>query len=198
MTTDRALAQSHNNVQKGRRIAPIPGDGVGLEVVRGPGACWPPGAWPGVRAARRRLGTFRQGQCPAGVRLQLCGNVTAPLFGAVSSPSQRTPGYSSPILGMRKALDLYGNLRPAQSAPVDGCAPGVDLLIVRENTECLYVKQERLEQDGRRAVAGASSRLRRRSASPGWRSSRRACAGRRGTEWAGAWLRWFTRQTSSP
>ena len=33
--------------------------------------------------------------------------------------------------------------------------PGVDMLIVRENTECLYVKKERIEQgpQGRIAIA---------------------------------------------
>ena len=41
----------------------------------------------------------------------------AALFGAVSSPSRRVDGYSSPIIGMRKALDLYGNLRPIVSSP---------------------------------------------------------------------------------
>jgi homoisocitrate dehydrogenase len=62
-------------------------------------------------------------------------------------------GYSSPIIGMRKALDLYANLRPIVSVPVRTSRPDVDLLIVRENTEGLYVKRERLEDDGNRAVA---------------------------------------------
>jgi homoisocitrate dehydrogenase len=44
------------------------------------------------------------------------------LFGAVSSPSHKVEGYSSPIIGMRKALDLYANLRPVISAPIKVCA----------------------------------------------------------------------------
>ena len=156
MTTDRAQTQSHNSAHGGRRrIALIPGDGVGLEVV--PAAVrvlaalgidlefvWLDAGWETFR---------REGNALPEATLAALRDCDGALFGAVSSPSQRTPGYSSPILSMRKALDLYGNLRPAQSAPMDGCAPGIDLLIVRENTECLYVKQERLEQDGRRAVA---------------------------------------------
>jgi len=62
-------------------------------------------------------------------------------------------GYSSPIIGMRKALDLYANLRPVISAPIKTSQPGVDMLIVRENTECLYVKKERIENGPQGKVA---------------------------------------------
>ncbi|KAI5120502.1 hypothetical protein M0805_000087 [Coniferiporia weirii] len=65
------------------------------------------------------------------------------LFGAVSSPSRKVTGYSSPIVALRKELDLYANIRPVISVaanPED--KPGVDLVVVRENTECLYIKKE--------------------------------------------------------
>jgi homoisocitrate dehydrogenase len=62
-------------------------------------------------------------------------------------------GYNSPILALRKQLDLYANLRPVVSMPVPGSRPDIDMLIVRENTECLYVRQERLEDGGDTAVA---------------------------------------------
>jgi homoisocitrate dehydrogenase len=75
------------------------------------------------------------------------------IFGATQSPSQKVAGYNSPILALRKQLDLYANLRPIVSMPVPGSRPGIDLLIVRENTECLYVRQERLEDDGATAIA---------------------------------------------
>jgi isocitrate dehydrogenase (NAD+) len=48
-------------------------------------------------------------------------------------------GFRSVNVAIRKALDLYANLRPArtlQGIPV--CHEGVDLVIVRENTEGLY------------------------------------------------------------
>lgn len=32
-----------------------------------------------------------------------------------SSPSRRVVGYSSPIVAMRKTLDLYANIRPVKS-----------------------------------------------------------------------------------
>ena len=66
------------------------------------------------------------------------------LFGAVSSPSTKVEGYSSPIVALRKKMDLYANVRPVKSVSNGGRT--VDLVIVRENTECLYVKEERLTE----------------------------------------------------
>ncbi|KDQ29083.1 hypothetical protein PLEOSDRAFT_1038313 [Pleurotus ostreatus PC15] len=65
------------------------------------------------------------------------------LFGAVSSPSKKVVGYSSPIVALRKELDLYANIRPVISVRGNE-KPSVDLVVVRENTECLYIKQEEL------------------------------------------------------
>ncbi len=49
-------------------------------------------------------------------------------------------GFRSVNVAIRKALDLYANLRPAQSFPgVRSAFQDVDLVIVRENTEGLYV-----------------------------------------------------------
>ena len=48
-------------------------------------------------------------------------------------------GFRSPNVALRKALDLYANVRPAHSIPgVPARYEGVDLVIVRENTEGLY------------------------------------------------------------
>ncbi|MBP7960707.1 MAG: isocitrate/isopropylmalate dehydrogenase family protein [Caldilineaceae bacterium] len=151
------------------RIALIPGDGIGQEV---------------VPAARRVLtatglsfdfvdldagwATFQQtGTALPPETLTALRTCDGAIFGAVSSPSHKVPGYSSPIVAMRNALDLYANLRPIVSAPVAGSRPGIDMLIVRENTECLYVKRERLSEDGNTAIAervitrGASERIAR-------------------------------------
>ena len=60
----------------------------------------------------------------------------AAMFGAVSSPSNKVEGYSSPIVALRKEMDLYANVRPVKS--VEGTeGRTVDMTIVRENTECL-------------------------------------------------------------
>ncbi|ODQ81503.1 hypothetical protein BABINDRAFT_159784 [Babjeviella inositovora NRRL Y-12698] len=80
------------------------------------------------------------------------------LFGAVSSPTTKVEGYSSPIVALRKKMGLYANVRPVKS--VDGIGRPVDMVIVRENTEDLYVKEERLFQapDGTK-VAEAIKRI---------------------------------------
>lgn len=77
------------------------------------------------------------------------------IFGAVSSPSTKVAGYSSPIVALRKKLDLYANVRP-----VIATAKGIDMLIVRENTECLYIKQEKewLDEKGMR-IANATRQI---------------------------------------
>ncbi len=82
--------------------------------------------------------------------IRACG---AALFGAVSSPSRKVEGYRSAILTMRQELDLYANLRPVRSLPRVSPRPGIDLLVVRENTEGLYAGRERLEDGGATAIA---------------------------------------------
>ncbi len=99
-------------------------------------------------------GTFqRTGNALPPETVEALRNCDAALFGAVSSPSHKVPGYSSPIVALRRLFDLYANLRPIVSAPVAGSRPGIDMLIVRENTEGLYSKRERLEDDGHTAIA---------------------------------------------
>jgi isocitrate dehydrogenase (NAD+) len=54
-------------------------------------------------------------------------------------------GFRSVNVGLRKALDLYANLRPAVSIPgVRSRYEGVDLIVVRENTEDLYAGIEHM------------------------------------------------------
>lgn len=88
------------------------------------------------------------------------------LFGAVSSPSKKVAGYSSPIVALRKRLDLYGNVRPVKTTPK--ARNQIDLVIVRENTEDLYVKEERTYEsnDGSGKVAEAIKRISERAS---WR-----------------------------
>jgi homoisocitrate dehydrogenase len=52
---------------------------------------------------------------------------------------------------MRQSFDLFANLRPAVGTSPSG-AP-IDLLIVRENTEGLYSRRERIEDGGKTAIA---------------------------------------------
>ena len=73
-------------------------------------------------------------------------------------------GYSSPIVALRKRLKLYGNIRPVKS--VAGAKIPVDLVIARENTEDLYVKEESMRQDAEHGrVAEAIKRISERATS---------------------------------
>jgi isocitrate dehydrogenase (NAD+) len=59
------------------------------------------------------------------------------LKGPVSTPVGE--GFTSVNVGLRKALDLYANLRPVRNLPgVSSRFQNVDVVIVRENTEDLY------------------------------------------------------------
>ena len=71
----------------------------------------------------------------------------ATLFGAVSSPLEPVAGYRSPIVALRRTLELYANLRPVVSQPVSASREGIDMLIVRENSEGLYAGRERATED---------------------------------------------------
>ncbi|MBI1802551.1 MAG: isocitrate/isopropylmalate dehydrogenase family protein [Chloroflexi bacterium] len=130
-------------------ICLIPGDGVGREVI------------PAATEVLTALGTLRdlrfvhaeagwdcfqkRGNALPAETLEAVARADATLFGAVSSPSGRVAGYRSPILQLRQSFDLYANLRPTLSLPGGFSRPQVDLLIVRENTEDLYVGRERRE-----------------------------------------------------
>jgi isocitrate dehydrogenase (NAD+) len=49
-------------------------------------------------------------------------------------------GFRSVNVALRKALDLYANIRPARTLPgIPLARPNVDVVVVRENTEGLYV-----------------------------------------------------------
>jgi len=63
------------------------------------------------------------------------------LKGPVTTPIGQ--GFTSVNVGLRKALDLYANLRPVANLPgVKARFENVDLVIVRENTEDLYAGLE--------------------------------------------------------
>ncbi|KAE9964240.1 homoisocitrate dehydrogenase [Venturia inaequalis] len=145
------------------RIGLIPGDGIGREVI-------PAGrrileALPsslGLRFSFVELEAGFETFQRTGVALpevtveRLRGECDGALFGAVSSPTVQTKGYSSPIVALRKRLQLYANVRPVKS--IRGQSP-VDLVIVRENTEDLYVKEEKTYDTPEGKVAEAIKRI---------------------------------------
>lgn len=138
----------------GYRICLLPGDGIGPEVIG--------------QAARVLLAleldlTFEQGEIGFGAYQKLGSPLPeetlskiraadATLFGAVTTPPN-IPGYFSPIIRLRQSLDLYANLRPCQSLPHPASRSGINLVVVRENTEDLYSGIERVEDGGNRAIS---------------------------------------------
>ncbi len=131
------------------KICLINGDGVGQEVV--PAAAEVLAALGlGLEFAEADAGFEyfrRSGDAIPDATLADVAVCRVALFGATSSPSTSVAGYRSPILVLRQAFDLYANLRPAQSLPGKFSRSGLDLLIVRENTEGLYAGRERREGD---------------------------------------------------
>jgi isocitrate dehydrogenase (NAD+) len=65
---------------------------------------------------------------------------------------QMTPigkGFTSVNVGLRKALDLYANVRPVKALPKVECRyPELDLVVMRENTEDLYAGLEHVVVPG--------------------------------------------------
>jgi homoisocitrate dehydrogenase len=142
------------------KIALIPGDGIGKEVI---GAARVVMESLNLKLQFEHLDagfeTFQKtgNALPEKTLASLkTGGFNGALFGAVSSPSHKVEGYTSPIVKMRKLLDLYANIRPVSAAAdVSPSKKAIDMVIVRENTECLYVKQEveKMTPEGRRAEA---------------------------------------------
>jgi len=131
-----------------KRIAVVPGDLAGLEVI--------PEAVRVIRATGLdyEFEEFEVGAAPvlrgepamSEATFAAVSQADAILFGAIGDPRVPDVGYPAQVLlRLRFQLDLYVNLRPARlyddrlSPLRDPARRGIDLLIVRENTEGLYV-----------------------------------------------------------
>jgi isocitrate dehydrogenase (NAD+) len=124
-------------------ITLIPGDGIGPEVTEavlriidasGVSITWER-QLAGV-AAFERTGEALPPELIASVRRNKIA-----LKGPVGTPIG--VGFTSVNVGLRKGLDLFANLRPVWNLPgVPARCEGVDLVIVRENTEDLYAGLE--------------------------------------------------------
>ena len=147
-----------------KKIAVLPGDGIGPEIIAQ------------AKKVLLHLGLDLQLQeAPVGgagyeasgdplpaSTLSLAKEADAILFGAVGDPRydrlERAMRPEQAILGLRKGLGLFANLRPAQVHPELAAASalkpevvaGLDILIVRELTGDIYFGQPR----GMRTVEG--------------------------------------------
>ena len=141
------------------RIAVLPGDGVGKDV---------------VEAAMIVLGKMavdaeyiygdigwefwcREGNALPDRTVKLLKETDACLFGAITSKPKKDAAaelapefqgkglsYFSPIVRLRQEFDLYTNLRPCKAYPGNplNYKEGIDLVIFRENTEGMYAGVE--------------------------------------------------------
>jgi isocitrate dehydrogenase (NAD+) len=127
------------------RVTLIPGDGIGPElaeatrrVLDATGVAFD---WEVVEAGEATIAT-KGTPLPDEVLESIRRNKVA-LKGPITTPVGS--GFRSVNVGLRQALNLYANLRPARSmAGVQSRYDDVDLVIVRENTEDLYAGIEHM------------------------------------------------------
>jgi 3-isopropylmalate dehydrogenase len=139
-------------VSEAPRIVLLPGDGIGPEIVAA------------TRRLLEALGEFefeeqliggcsidQHGTALTDEVLSTCRHADAVLLGAVGGPKWDTTDPEAPrpeqgLLGLRKGMGLYANLRPVRPSPaLVGASPlreeriaGTDLLVVRELTGGIY------------------------------------------------------------
>jgi 3-isopropylmalate dehydrogenase len=125
----------------------LPGDGIGPEII------------PAATAVLDAVGDFTYEEHPFGgaaidatgeplpaATLEACRNADAVLLAAVGGPKWDAggPRPEAGLLGIRKELGLFANLRPVKAIPaLAGASPlrdveNVDLLVVRELTGGIY------------------------------------------------------------
>ena len=127
------------------RIAVIPGDGIGEEVV--------PAAVRVLEALERDFEFVyaeagdavaeRTGEALPAETRETAADADAVLFGAAGETA------ADVILPLRRVVDSFVNVRPATAHPgVDAVRPETDLVILRENTEGVYAGiEDRLTED---------------------------------------------------
>jgi isocitrate dehydrogenase (NAD+) len=126
-------------------ITLIPGDGIGPEVIaaakRAVAATGVALTWDVQVAGADAVSQYKT-PLPQQV-LDSIKRTGVALKGPLTTPIGS--GYRSANVALRKELDLYANLRPCRTLPgVVARYTGVDLVVVRENTEDLYAGRERM------------------------------------------------------
>ncbi|RLI86835.1 MAG: NAD-dependent isocitrate dehydrogenase [Archaeoglobales archaeon] len=116
------------------KIAVIPGDGIGREVISATLHILQnldlPFEYVYAEAGDECMRKF--GVPLPDETLEICRESDAILFGAVGETA------ADVIVRLRQELDLFANVRPAKSIRGVNCLYDVDIVVVRENTECLY------------------------------------------------------------
>jgi len=136
----------------------IPGDGIGPEIVEATlaalAALGAPFEWDPQVAGLEGVTTAHD-PLPAAT-LQSIRRTRLALKGPLETPSGG--GYRSSNVRLREEFKLYANLRPARTLIPGGRFDHVDLVVVRENLEGLYIGHEHYVQidDDPHAVAMAT------------------------------------------
>lgn len=129
-----------------KKIAVIPGDGIGKEVMKENIAVLDTLNlnldYKFTEAGEECF--LNNGTTIPDETIKIAKNCEATLFGAVTS----VPGEKSAIITLRKELETYGNLRPVKSYKgVNSLYNDIDILVVRENSEGLYSGIETSQED---------------------------------------------------
>ncbi len=177
------------------RIALLPGDGIGPEI---------------VAAARRMMEAISgfefeehlvggasidaHGAALTDEVLEACRHSDAVLLGAVGGPKWDTTDPAAPrpeqgLLGLRKGLGLYANLRPVRPSPAlvhssplrSERIAGTDLLVVRELTGGIYFGDSGRQGDRAHDTCEYSAGEIERIAAVAFESARRRAPGNSGT-----------------
>jgi 3-isopropylmalate dehydrogenase len=141
------------------RIAVLPGDGVGVDVIEAARIVLDKIAFDAEYIEGDIGWEFwcKEGNPLPDRTIELLKHTDACLFGAITSkpkedaalelePDLRDKGFSyfSPIVRLRQEFDLYTNLRPCKAYPGNplNYRDNIDLVIFRENTEGMYAGVE--------------------------------------------------------
>ena len=120
----------------------IPGDGIGPEVsdatVEVLDALGSPFEWKTMQAGM--AGIEKSGDALPAETLASIHRTHLALKGPLTTPVGR--GYRSSNVRLREEFELYANLRPARTLIPGGRYEKIDLVLVRENLEGLYVGHE--------------------------------------------------------
>jgi isocitrate dehydrogenase (NAD+) len=124
-----------------RRIAVVPGDGIGPEITEAVlkvlDSVGLKAEYVFLEAGQPALDQGLPAMPPE--TIERIREIGIALKGPTTTPSGK--GHTSANVTLRKALDLFANVRPAHSIPGVGGPfedKAIDLIIVRENTESLY------------------------------------------------------------
>lgn len=145
---------------KAVRIAVLQGDGVGPEVVGatvsvlGPAQEWLRDRGIDLRLIDLPVGLTAlaaQGSTLPGETFDAVREADGTILGPVMNHRYdlTKPGVVNPSRELRKRLDLFANIRPIRSYPQLGRgSAGIDLVVVRENTEGFYADRNVLDGNG--------------------------------------------------